>query len=153
MIAYHFGGKEGLRAACADTSPSACAAFRRRPRSRDPEAARARWPPAPRLHPRVVADEAARPLARFLLREISDPSAASPASTRPPSRRCTPRLPPVGAASGADAESAETRLAVFAMIGRRSISASPAPPCCCAWAGRDIGPDEAAAIEAIILGN
>ena len=79
MIAYHFGGKEGLRAACADfVAERLRGVFAGgRPTRTPPRPPAPRWPPCcARSSAASSPSEAARPLARFLMREMADPSAA-----------------------------------------------------------------------------
>ena len=156
MIAYHFGGKEGLRAACADfVAERLRGIFGDAPEAETPQAARAALSALLRAFiRRVVADEAARPLARFLLREISDPSAAFARiyeTAFAPLHRRACRL--WARATGGDPESADTRLAVFAVIGQALYFriARVAVLMRMGWA--DIGPAEAAQIEAMILSH
>jgi AcrR family transcriptional regulator len=156
MIAYHFGGKEGLRAACADyVADRLHGLFGQAPDAATPAEARAALFALVRAFIRgVVADEAARPLARFLLREISDPSAAfarvyETAFAPLHARAC--RL--WAAATGADPESEATRLSVFAMMAQPLYFRIARAPVLLRMGWTDIGPNEAAALEAIILGN
>jgi AcrR family transcriptional regulator len=156
MIAYHFGGKEGLRAACADhVAERLRALFADAPDAATPDAARAAL--AALLSAfirRLVADEAARPLARFLLREIADPSAVF-------ARVYDAAFAPLHAracslwalATGADAESEATRLSVFAMVGQAVYFRIARAPVLLRMGWSDIGAKEAAALESIILGN
>jgi AcrR family transcriptional regulator len=158
MIAYHFGGKEGLRAACADF-----VAARMReifaaagPVSAEtPAQARAALAALARaLIGGVVADEAARPLARFLLRELSEPSPAF-------ARMFQTSLAPLHAracalwalATGGEAESVATRLSVFAMLAEIVYFRIARAPVLLRMGWSEIGPAEAAAIESVVLGN
>jgi AcrR family transcriptional regulator len=156
MIAYHFGGKEGLRAACADfVAERLRGVFAEAPEAATPAEARAAL--AALLSAfvgRLIADESARPLARFLLREIADPSAAF-------SRIYESAFLPLHAracrlwalATGGEPESDATRLSVFAMVGQAIYFrvARVAVLKRMGWA--DIGKAEAAQLEAVILGN
>jgi len=156
MIAYHFGGKEGLRAACADfVAERLRGIFGDAPEAETPQAARAALSALLRAFiRRVVADEAARPLARFLLREISDPSAAFARiyeTAFAPLHRRACRL--WARASGGDPESAETRLAVFAMIGQALYFRIARVAVLKRMDWPEIGLAEAAQIETVILGN
>jgi len=156
MIAYHFGGKEGLRAACADhVAERLRSLFADAPEAATPEAGRAALAALIRAFiRRVVADEAARPLARFLLRELADPSAAfarvyEAAFAPLHARAC--RL--WAAATGAEPESETTRLSVFAMMAQPLYFRIARAPVLRRMGWPDIGPEQAAALEAIILGN
>ncbi len=158
MIAYHFGGKEGLRAACADFVAermrqifAAAGEFR----EGSAEEARAALGALARALIRgVVADEAARPLARFLLREVSD---ASPAFTR----MFETGLAPLHAracrlwarATGAQAESVDTRLSVFAVLGQIVYFRIARTPVLLRMGWSEIGPSEAQSIENVVLAN
>jgi TetR/AcrR family transcriptional regulator, regulator of cefoperazone and chloramphenicol sensitivity len=123
-IAYHFGGKEGLRLACAEEIVELMGAVleqtRRAEIPHDPEAARTVLAALVR---RVVGflllDPQARPLAGFVLREMAAPSPALDLIYgqlfEPVHRRACAIW---GIAAGRDAESAAVRLAVFATIGQ-----------------------------------
>jgi TetR/AcrR family transcriptional regulator, regulator of cefoperazone and chloramphenicol sensitivity len=158
MIAYHFGGKDGLRLACADfvgermreifgAVGEAGAATRAQARAMLKDLARA-------LIRGVVADEAARPLARFLLREMSD---ASPAF----SRLFETALQPLHAracrlwarATGGEPESVEARLSVFAMLAQIVYFRIARAPVLMRMGWSEIGPGEAAAIETVVLAH
>ena len=158
MIAYHFGGKEGLRAACADF-----VAGRMREifaaagpvRAKTPAEARAAL--AALVHALivgVVADEAARPLARFLLRELSEPS---PAFTRIFETALAPLHTRACAlwalATGGGAESVATRLSVFAMLAQIVYFRIARAPVLMRLGWSEIGPAEAAAIESVVIAN
>ncbi len=156
MIAYHFGGKEGLRAACADfVAERLRAVFAEAPDAASPAQARAALAALVRaVIVRVVADEAARPLARFLLRELADPSAVfarvyETAFAPLHARAC--RL--WALATGAEPESEETRLRVFAMIAQPLYFRIARAPVLKRMDWSDIGPAQAAALETVILGN
>ncbi|MGN6535312.1 MAG: CerR family C-terminal domain-containing protein [Mesorhizobium sp.] len=127
-IAYHFGGKEGLRAAVADHIVSMIQTIARQatggtdapPERLEPEAARARLIEATR---QMVAFMVARPeageIVQFILRELSQPT---PTLDRiydgvfaPTHRRLCALWEQ---ATGEPAESERTRLSVFTMIGQ-----------------------------------
>jgi AcrR family transcriptional regulator len=161
-IAYHFGGKEGLRLACAD---HVAAMIRRAlaPVTGDaaeltrltPAAARARLAQAMGAFIRfMVVSPDAQAIARFVLREQFEPSAAF-------ERFYAGAFAPLheqscavwAAATGADAGSVETRLATMAMLGeilyfrlaRRAVLRRMG------W--RDIGPGEAEDIRRILVAH
>jgi AcrR family transcriptional regulator len=156
MIAYHFGGKDGLRRACAEfvgermrqifaAAGDSDVATAREARAALKNLARA-------LIRGVVADEAARPLARFLLREISD---ASPTfallfeTALQPLHARACRL--WARATGTEAESVEARLSVFAMLAQIVYFRIARAPVLMRMGWSEIGPNEAAAIESVIL--
>lgn len=125
-IAYHFGGKEGLRAACArhvvDTIRAVAgpAVGLGEQEALDPEAAERRLVQGVE---RMVAFMVARPEAgefvQFVLRELSTAGAAVDilyAGVFEPVHRRLCEL--WGLATGQPPESEETRLAVFAMVGQ-----------------------------------
>jgi len=158
MIAYHFGGKEGLRAACADHI-----AGRVREIAAGPAALGAETPAAAAEALRgflralvrgLVADEAARPLARFLMRELADPSPAFERIYEAAFAPLHARLCRLWAlAAGGDAESEETRLQVFASLASVVYFRIARAPILRRMGWADIGPQEAAAVETILLAN
>lgn len=158
MIAYHFGGKAGLRAACADFVADRMrqifAAAGEVATGSAEEARAALCALARALIRGVVADEAARPLARFLLREVAD---ASPAFAR----LFETALAPLHAracrlwarATGVEAESVEARLSVFAMLAQIVYFRIARAPVLMRMGWSEIGPGEAASIESVVLAN
>lgn len=129
-IAYHFGGKEGLRAAAADyivdtiqTIAGQAIGNLRAPsdsEAGDPEAARAQlFTALERLVAFVVARPEAGEIVQFVLRELSHPTAALDRiydGVFEPTHR---RLCLVWEqATGEPAESEATRLTVFTLIGQ-----------------------------------
>ena len=158
MIAYHFGGKEGLRAACAEhvaATLSGIFASAAQPSVETGRQARAALKTLVRAGVRgVVADEAARPLARFLLREISDPS---PAFARVFEAGFAPLHARVcrlwALATGAEPESEATRLSVFALIAQIVYFRIARAPVLLRMGWSEIGPSQAAAIESIVVAN
>ncbi len=158
MIAYHFGGKEGLRAACADHVAAVLSGIfgtAAAPRVETASQARAALKALARAGVRgIVADEAARPLARFLLREISDPS---PAFARVFETGFAPLHARVcrlwALATGEEPESEATRLSVFALIAQIVYFRIARAPVLLRMGWSEIGPNQAAAIEAIVLAN
>jgi len=123
-IAYHFGGKEGLRTACAEHIVELMGGVLEQTRQgelpADPATARAVLTALVR---RVVTflllDPQARLVASFMLRELSEPSPALDLIYarlfEPVHRRACAVW---GIATGRDAESIPVRLAVFATIGQ-----------------------------------
>jgi len=125
-IAYHFGGKEGLRLACADYVAETIRAALGPVTSGAVESARL-TPAAARMRLAqiveaivgfIVVSADAQAIARFLLREQFEPS---PAFERFYSGAFAPMHERVCAiwasATGAEAGSVETRLATLAMLG------------------------------------
>jgi TetR/AcrR family transcriptional regulator, regulator of cefoperazone and chloramphenicol sensitivity len=156
MIAYHFGGKEGLRAACAEhVAERLRGVFAEAPEAVSPQAARAALAALlSAMVRRIVADEAARPLARFLLREIADPSPAFAAvyeSAFAPLHARACRL--FATATGAEPESEATRLHVFALIGQTIYFRIARAPVLLRMGWREIGAAQAAAIETVLLAH
>jgi TetR/AcrR family transcriptional regulator, regulator of cefoperazone and chloramphenicol sensitivity len=161
-IAYHFGGKEGLRAGCADFVVATIGEVFARTsggttevETLAPEQARDRLAGvAGALIDALIARDDARPIARFVLREMFEPSAAferlylgamAPMHTR----ACAIW----SRAAGASAESEATRLAVFALIAQVVYFRLARPAILRRMNWSDIGAPEAAGIKRVILGN
>jgi AcrR family transcriptional regulator len=161
-IAYHFGGKEGLRLACADHVAAmireALAAAMRgaaEPAALTPPAARARLAEIiEAMIGFIVVSPDAQAIARFVLREQFEPSAAFErfyAGAFAPMHERVCRI--WAAATGADADSVETRLATLAMLGevlyfrlaRRVVLRRMDWP--------DIGPGEAEEIRRVVVAH
>jgi TetR/AcrR family transcriptional regulator, regulator of cefoperazone and chloramphenicol sensitivity len=161
-IAYHFGGKDGLRLACADfvvaTISEIVASGLARAvgiESLSAEAARdllARIVGA--LIDGVVARDAARSTSRFVLREMFEPS---PAFERVYAGVMGPTHMKACAiwsrATGAPAESEETRLAVFAVLAQVLYFRIARPAVLRRMDWRNIGPSETSAIKRVVLAN
>ncbi|HTR12723.1 MAG TPA: CerR family C-terminal domain-containing protein [Roseiarcus sp.] len=161
-IAYHFGGKEGLRIACADHVVAtvgeifAGAVGRSdEPKALSPAAARDRLAQLVEgMIDAIVARDAARPIARFVLREMFEPSAAF-------ERLYAGAFAPIHAracqiwarAASAEPESEATRLAVFAMIAQIIYFRLARPAVLRRMGWRDIGAAQSAAIKRIVVGN
>lgn len=124
-IAYHFGGKEGLRSAAADyivetIQTIAGQAMGSPPAAGDPEAARAQlFVALERMVTFIVASPHAGEIVQFVLRELSHPTAALDRiydGVFEPTHR---RLCLIWEqATGEPAESEATRLTVFTLIGQ-----------------------------------
>lgn len=161
-IAYHFGGKEGLRAAAADYivetiqaiagqamgSPPAAAAG-------DPEAARAQlFALLERMVTFVVASPQAGEIVQFVLRELSHPTAALDRiydGVFEPTHR---RLCLIWEqATGEAAESEATRLTVFTLIGQVIYFRIGREAVMRRMGWHDIGAAEAAKVVAATSGN
>ena len=157
-IAYHFGGKEGLHAACADFVVETMQAIAKPALTAEiTEAgdARARLSLAVE---RMVAFLVARPeagdVARFIMRELAQPSAAFDrifAGVIEPTHRQLCRF--WETATGEPAESEATKLTVFTLIGQVVYFriAREAVMRRMGWDG--VGDRESAAIAAVAKGN
>lgn len=126
-IAYHFGGKEGLRAACAEhivTTVRSLAAqatvLDGDPEALDEGAARARLEMAlERMVTFIVAQPEAGEIVQFVLRELAHPTAALDIIYQGVFEPVHQRLCEVWAsATGEPAESERTRITVFTIIGQ-----------------------------------
>lgn len=122
-IAYHFGGKEGLRLACVEAVSAQMGqvlALDGALPATTPAIARHRLEVAIREAVRFMASAApAQDMAAFMLREITEGGPAVDMIYRhvmEPRHRLLCQL--WGAATGTDPESEATRLAVFAMVGQ-----------------------------------
>lgn len=161
-IAYHFGGKEGLRAAAADFivetiqgvagqalgAPQAAATL-------SPEAARAQlFAALERMVGFVVASPQAGEIVQFVLRELSHPTAALDriyAGVFEPTHR---RLCQIWEqATGEPAESEATKLTVFTMIGQVIYFRIGREAVMRRMGWREIGNKEAAKVVAVATDN
>jgi AcrR family transcriptional regulator len=151
-IAYHFGGKEGLRTACAEhivaTMGAVLDSDGAEDEATDAETARRRLTD---LMDRMVNFLLLRPeagiIAGFMVREMAQPSPALDAIYDGLIARVHPRLCRLWAdATGRDADSAGVKLAVFGMIGQIVYFhlGRPVVTRRLGWSG--IGPAEAQAI-------
>jgi AcrR family transcriptional regulator len=123
-IAYHFGGKEGLRAACADRvvelMRGALAATEQSPLPADPAAAERLLETIMRaMSGFLLLQPQARLIAGFMLREMAEPSKALDLIYDGLIEGVHRRVCMIwGRASGREPESETVRLAVFALIGQ-----------------------------------
>ena len=123
-IAYHFGGKEGLRTACAgfivDTIGAIAGQALDAAPAAGPEAATAGLETAlERLVGFLIAQPQAGEIVQFILRELAHPTAALDIIYDGVFEPTHKRLCVIwGAATGEDPESDEAKLAVFTMIGQ-----------------------------------
>ena len=161
-IAYHFGGKEGLRAAAADfivetiqgiAGQALGAAQAGAPSS--PEAARAQlFAALARMVGFVVASPQAGEIVQFVLRELSHPTAALDriyAGVFEPTHR---RLCQIWEqATGEPAESEATRLTVFTIIGQVIYFRIGREAVMRRMGWREIGDTEAAKVVAVATDN
>lgn len=160
-IAYHFGGKEGLRAACAASFVETIGEIFAGARSAlagvdalSPAAARdalARLVES--LVDAIVVRAEARPMVRFMLREMFEPSAAFEqvyGALRPMHARACAVW---ARAIGVEPESEATRLAVFTLIGQVAYFRLAQPVVLRRMDWAEMGPAEAAAIKRQIIAN
>ncbi|RWB54503.1 MAG: DUF1956 domain-containing protein [Mesorhizobium sp.] len=161
-IAYHFGGKEGLRAAAADyivdtiqmIAGQALGATQATAPS-NPEAARAQlFAALERMVGFVVASPQAGEIVQFVLRELSHPTAALDriyAGVFEPTHR---RLCQIWEqATGEPAESEATKLTVFTMIGQVIYFRIGREAVLRRMGWREIGDKEAAKVVATATDN
>jgi AcrR family transcriptional regulator len=159
-IAYHFGGKEGLRAAAADyivetIQGVAGQALGAPAAPASPEAARAQlFAALERMVGFVVASPQAGEIVQFVLRELSHPTAALDriyAGVFEPTHR---RLCQVWEqATGEPAESEATKLTVFTMIGQVIYFRIGREAVLRRMGWREIGGAEAAKVVAVATAN
>ncbi|WP_311030298.1 CerR family C-terminal domain-containing protein [Mesorhizobium koreense] len=160
-IAYHFGSKEGLRAACAgfivetikDMASQALDATD--PSVADPEAASRQLSAAlERMVAFVVVSPEAGAIVQFILRELSQPTAALDIIYEGVFEPTHRRLCQIwAAATGEDADSERTRIAVFTMIGQIVYFRIGRIAVMRRMGWSDIGTREAAAIVAVARDN
>src|SRR5262245_41517163 len=160
-IAYHFGGKEGLRAACADfivETIQRVAAQALKFDEAGPKgeaAATARLNAAlERMVTFIVAAPEAGEIVQFLLRELSHPTAALDIVYKGVFEPTHRRLCEIWAeATGAEATSDSTKLSVFTMIGQVIYFRIGRVAVLRRMGWDDIGPKEAAAVLAVVKQN
>lgn len=160
-IAYHFGSKEGLRAACAgfivetikDMANQALDATD--PSVADPEAASRQLSAAlERMVAFVVVRPEAGAIVQFILRELSQPTAALDIIYEGVFEPTHRRLCQIwAAATGEDADSERTRIAVFTMIGQIVYFRIGRIAVMRRMGWSEIGTREAAAIVAVARDN
>jgi AcrR family transcriptional regulator len=161
-IAYHFGGKEGLRAAAADfivetiqgIAGQALGATQVADPA-NPEAAKAQlFAALERMVGFVVVSPQAGEIVQFVLRELSHPTAALDriyAGVFEPTHR---RLCQIWEqATGEPAESEATRLIVFTLIGQVIYFRIGREAVMRRMGWREIGNEEAAKVVAVATGN
>lgn len=132
-IAYHFGSKEGLRVACADavaaTVGQVAQAIPADPGAIDRDQARRILRRLMRRIVTLLVTPAAADVVGFLLRELAVPD--SPVLDRLYATLIEPRHRALcllwAAATGADPDSEETRLAVFSLVGQAAYFRLAAP--------------------------
>ena len=160
-IAYHFGGKEGLRAACANfivTTIQSIAAQALKPAAEAPKseaAATAQLNAAlDRMVTFIVAAPEAGEIVQFVLRELAHPTAALDiiyGGVFEPTHR---RLCQLWAeATGEEAESERTKITVFTMIGQVIYFRIGRAAVLKRMGWSDVGPNQATAILAVAREN
>lgn len=163
-IAYHFGGKEGLRAAAADfivetiqtvAGPALGNVQTPTPGLANPEAAQALlFAALERMVGFVVASPQAGEIVQFVLRELSHPTAALDRiydGVFEPTHRRLCQL--WEQATGEPAESEATRLTVFTLIGQVIYFRIGREAVMRRMGWNDIGAAEAAKVVAVTSGN
>ncbi|MBA3447139.1 MAG: CerR family C-terminal domain-containing protein [Pseudaminobacter sp.] len=160
-IAYHFGGKEGLRAACAhyivETIGGIAGAAMAEGTGKDngPEAARARLNTVlEAMVGFIVARPEAGEVVQFVLRELSQPSEALDIIYGGVFEPVHKRLCRIWAeATGDDAESQRTKITVFTMIGQVVYFRIAGAAVMRRLGWENVGPAEAAAVISVVKGN
>jgi len=157
-IAYHFGGKNGLRVACAEhvvATMGAVLGSAEALEAASPEAARERLLALPgRMVEFVLLRPEAGLVVGFVMREVADPSPALDVIYDGMIARVHPRLCALWAvATGAEADSEAVKLAVFAMVGQILYFhvGRPVVQRRMGWAA--VTPAEAGAIAATVRAN
>jgi AcrR family transcriptional regulator len=160
-IAYHFGGKEGLRAACANfivETIQTIAAQALKPQADAPRgeaAATAQLNAAlERMVTFIVAAPEAGEIVQFVLRELAHPTSALDTIYDGVFAPTHKRLCQVWAdATGENAESDRTKLTVFTMIGQVIYFRIGRAAVLKRMGWSDVGPQQAAAILAVAKQN
>jgi len=159
-IAYHFGGKEGLRLACAETvvdkfremaGPLVLASD---PGENEEYAVRVIETALVSMIRFFTAQPEARDIAAFVMREMIQPGAVIDLIYREmmfPFHSALCRL--WGVATHQNSDSPATRLAVFAVIGQVIYFRLGQPVICRRMGWKAVGPKEADQIIAVITGN
>ncbi|MFC6491136.1 CerR family C-terminal domain-containing protein [Nitratireductor sp. GCM10026969] len=163
-IAYHFGGKEGLRNACADYIVETISGIAQV--ALDDAAAPDAGPASPEAAATVlrqvveamvrfiVQRPEAEDVAQFVMRELSQPTAALDTIYAGVFEPVHKRLCALWeAATGEPAESERTRITVFTLIGQVIYFRIAREAVRRRMEWRDIGQREAAAIVEVALGN
>ena len=163
-IAYHFGGKEGLRLACAGfivetiqrvAGQAMAAGAPSVPGAAAEAAAMAQIETIlQRMVGFIVAQPEAGEIVQFVLRELSHPTAALDAIYTGVFEPVHRRLCDIwAAATGEEAEAEETRLRVFAIIGQVVYFRIGREAVLRRMGWRSIGPAEAARIAGVVSEN
>jgi AcrR family transcriptional regulator len=161
-IAYHFGGKEGLRAACAEFIVATvrglatqATIFDAGAETLDENAAQVRLELAlERMVTFIVARPEAGEIVQFVLRELAHPTAALDIIYNGVFEPVHKRLCEVwAAATGEPAESERTRITVFTMIGQVVYFRIGREAVRRRMGWNQIGPAEAAKVAAVARDN
>ena len=160
-IAYHFGGKEGLRAACANYivetigGVAGAAMAEATGEMHDAETAQARLNAVlEAMVGFIVARPEAGELVQFVLRELSQPSEALDIIYEGVFEPVHQRLCKIWAeASGEDAESERTRITIFTLIGQVVYFRIARAAVMRRLEWDHVGPAEAATIISVVKGN
>jgi TetR/AcrR family transcriptional regulator, regulator of cefoperazone and chloramphenicol sensitivity len=161
-IAYHFGGKEGLRSACAEhiastmnTLAGQVLAQAPDPRSLSPEAARDLLRSILRtMTTFLVSSAQSGDFVQFILRELAHPTSALDTIYNRMFAPMHIRLCQVwAAATGEDSESAATRVTVFTLIGQVVYFRIGREPVLRRMGWTSIGQDEAEQVIAAVTAN
>jgi TetR/AcrR family transcriptional regulator, regulator of cefoperazone and chloramphenicol sensitivity len=160
-IAYHFGGKEGLRAACANYIVETIGGIAGAAMAEDA----GETPGAEAAHERlntvleamvgfIVARPEAGEFVQFVLRELSQPSEALDIIYNGVFEPVHNRLCRIWAqATGEDAESERTKITVFTMIGQVVYFRIAGPAVMRRMGWESVGPAEAATIISVVKSN
>lgn len=159
-IAYHFGGKEGLHAACADFIVETIWKIAE-PVLADPSdtadasiAAASLADAVERMVSFFVASPEAGEIAQFVMREMSQPSAALDRLYGGVFEPLHQRLCRTwAAATGEDAESERTRITIFTLIGQVVYFRIGREAVLRRMGWTEIGPRQARAIASVALAN
>lgn len=154
-IAYHFGGKEGLRTACAEFIVGIIQSVAERALGAPGEDAGARLDAVvERMAGFLLAEPQAGEIVQFILRELAHPTAALDAiydGVFGPTHR---RLCALWAeASGEDAESERTMITVFTLVGQLVYFRIGRAAVMRRLGWTAIGEREAAAVIDVLKGN
>jgi AcrR family transcriptional regulator len=160
-IAYHFGGKEGLRAACANHIVETIGGIAGAAMAEDPSEIQGPGAAHERL---IVVLEAmvgfivARPEAgefvQFVLRELSQPSEALDIIYNGVFEPVHNRLCHIwGQATGEDPESERTKITVFTMIGQVVYFRIAGAAVMRRMSWESVGPAEAATVISVVKSN
>jgi len=160
-IAYHFGGKEGLRAACANFIVATIQSIAVQALKPEPEAPKSEAAATAQLNAAldrmvtfIVAAPEAGEIVQFVLRELAHPTAALDiiyGGVFEPTHR---RLCQLWAeATGEEAESERTKITVFTMIGQVIYFRIGRAAVLKRMGWSDVGPNQAAAILAVARQN
>jgi AcrR family transcriptional regulator len=161
-IAYHFGGKEGLRAAAADyivdtiqTIAGQALGNLQTSAQGDPEAARTQlFTTLERMVGFIVASPQAGEIVQFVLRELSHPTAALDRIYEGVFEPTHRRLCMIWEqATGEPAESERTKLTVFTLIGQVVYFRIGRVPVMRRMGWRQIGDAEASKMAAAVTDN